>query len=61
MKQPCIECKRYIGVYSLSPYLRSHYCESKRINGVDGTHYLHECCWYRHTPFCRFELKVVSE
>lgn len=58
-KPPCSECKRYRRYSDVWGDV-SHICDSKRINGVTGKTILHECWWYRHSPFCKFESKDVS-
>lgn len=62
MKPPCCECQRhklfearYINEKDL------HYCVSKRINQVTGKSIIHECWWYRRTPFCKFKQKDDEE
>lgn len=59
MKPPCVECDRYKTqiVFYQNCTDTEHLCVSKRRNCVTGDSVIHECWWYRRTPFCKFEPK----
>lgn len=55
-KPPCVECKRHVSLIGQFCW-QGDYCASKRVNSVTGKPVVHECWWYRRTPFCKFEQK----